>query len=479
MIYKIVDMDPLNLDTLLYSDAEPKRKIFLPNCSLIPAAINYAVELRGPHLEGILTLKFANQKDLNTMLDIFDKSRSLFLSAQEAFKEVKYVAAGGKAADIRSPESVDLKAFDIQGVGLTLGFSRNGKSVTVCHIAPGSPAALSDAAISVHDHLLKVDDLDVKHSCTSLEDISKRIRGVTGTAVKLLLRRSRDLEPKVGLQVQEGQARAPLAHLHRAKTKYEVVLRRGPPVVAHSDDTSASEACEMEGSAGLVSQEDSRNEQRDVNALQEEQLGFFESDPADNFAASNLNGVSSSISLNENSIKVLRFRGQEQPLSSDQALRQDDDERGEQRLSIYDMSRIGYASEFETSESGFAGSKLHLPERPYSRMLECASPNQDLATKIMTPRLMQKDITARAKARETQKTSAKELNFLRTDIGIIFCSVDAVDGRPLVVHSIQPDAPQSVQKYVFAGDTLLSIDGHDVARASPDGVLELLKRSST
>jgi hypothetical protein len=475
-------MDPLNLDTLLYSDAEPKRKIFLPNCSLIPAAIQYAVELRGPHLDGILTLKFANQKDLNIMLDIFDKSRSFFLSAQEAFKEVKYVAAGGKAADIRSPESVDLKAFDIQGVGLTLGFSRNGKSITVCHIAPGSPAALSDAAISVHDHLLKVDDLDVKHSCTSLEDIAKRIRGVTGTAVKLLLRRSRDVQPEVDLQEQEGQARAPRAHLHRAKTKYEVVLRRGPPVVAHSDNTSASEACEMEGSAGIVSQEDSRNEQRDVNAsnaLQEEQLGFFESDPADNFAASNLNGGSSSISLNENSIKVPPFRGQEQPLSSDHALRQDDDEQGEQRLSIYHMSRIGDASEFETSESGFAGSKLHLPERPYSRMLECASPKQDLATKIMTPRLMQKDITARAKARETQKTSAKELSFLRTDIGIIFCAVDAVDGRPLVVHSIQPDAPQSVQKYVFVGDTLLSIDGHDVARASPDGVLELLKRSST
>jgi C-terminal processing protease CtpA/Prc len=461
-------MDPLNLDTLLYSDAEPKRRIFLPNCSLAPTAMQYAVELRGPHLDGILTLKFANQKDLNIMSDIFNKSRSLFLSAHEAFKEVKYVAAGGKAADIRSPESVGLKAFDIHGVGLTLGYSRNGKSITVCHIAPGSPAALSDAAISVHDHLLKVDDLDVKHSCTSLEDIAKRIRGLTGTPVKLLLRRSRDLEPEGGLQVQEGQARAPHACVQKAKTKYEVVLRRGPPVAAHSDDTSGSEAREMEGSGGAVSeQERSGNKQRDVNSIQEEQLGFLESNSADNIAASN------GISMNEKSNKVLSFRGQEQLLSSGHAFRQDDDEQGEQRRSIYDMSRISDGSEFETS-----GSKLQLPDRPYRRMLECASPKQELAIKSMTPRL-QKDVTARATTRKTQKTPSKELSFLRTDIGIIFCAGDAVDGRPLVVHSIQPDAPQSVQKYVFAGDTLLSIDGHDVARARTDAVLELLKRSST
>ena len=219
-LYKIAAMDPQNTETLIYPDSEPKKVIFLPPCTLLPTGARNSVELSGPHLDGVVTLKFVDQRDLSTMLDIFKKSKAYFNSAQEAFKEVRYVGVGGKAADIqRSAEWV--QPSEICGVGLGLDISQNGKSISVRSIAPGSPAALCQTVISVHDHLLKVDGLQVKHCCATIDDVVKLIRGVRNTAVKLEFRRSRG---------------------PHAKSTYVVILKRGPcvdPDAADADGPAA------------------------------------------------------------------------------------------------------------------------------------------------------------------------------------------------------------------------------------------------
>ena len=77
--------------------------------------------------------------------------------------------------------------------------------------------------------------------------------------------------------------------------------------------------------------------------------------------------------------------------------------------------------------------------------------------------------------RQVQETSEKALHHLfHTDMGITF----AFDGFHHVVHSIQATAPHYVLKHVFEGDKLLRVDGKDVAHASQNAVIALLKHSS-
>ncbi len=194
-------------------------------------------------------MKFASYRDVNIMLDIFKRSTAYFSSTQQAYQEVKYVAAGGKAADIRTQEVEDFSK-DIHGVGLVLGLSRNGKSITVRRIAPGSPAALCDSVISVHDHLLKVDDVDVKHSCSTLQDVAKLIRGIRGTTVKLQLRRSRDVEEARQQDLEQSRAAySPIST--QAKSKYEVTLRRQPAADPNAIGvTSGAVSLEADGNEG-------------------------------------------------------------------------------------------------------------------------------------------------------------------------------------------------------------------------------------
>jgi hypothetical protein len=450
-------MDPLNLTTMLYSDAEPRKKIFLPACSLTPTALTHAVDFGGPHLDGILTFKFESVHDLNAMLDIFDKSRAYFSSAQEAFREVKYVAAGGNATEIRTHESLD-----IHGVGLTLDLSRNGRSITVRSIAPGSPAALCDSVISVHDHLLKVDGLDVKHSCTSLQDVAKRIRGVRGTPVRLLLRRSHDVETDV-------QNLTP----SKAKSKYEVVLRRGPPVdpdAQHASWPEADKRDKNDETATLVEEDNAQG----VDAAVHEHAHADAAECGSNDEIEELESVvdafEEQLDLPENFAKDITFKSIPTSIGHESAGTLSPQQTS--RYSIYDLRRI---SEFsDGTELQAPVSSFHTPASPYHRMLESAGGKQSQA------RLLQKemlDVSAPGRARDstTEETSEKEPYFFPTDIGILLC---AVNGRH-IVRAIEPDAPQSVCKHVFEGDELLSVDGAAVAHASPGEVFALLSRAST
>jgi hypothetical protein len=77
--------------------------------------------------------------------------------------------------------------------------------------------------------------------------------------------------------------------------------------------------------------------------------------------------------------------------------------------------------------------------------------------------------------RQVQETPEKTRHLFHTDIGIVF----AFDGYHHVVHSVQAIAPHSVLKRVCEGDKLLRVDGRDVAFASQNAVIALLKHSST
>jgi hypothetical protein len=461
LIYKIADMDPLNQTTMLHSDAEPRKKVFLPACSLMPTALAHAIDFRGPHLDGTLTFKFESVHHLNTMLDIFEKSRAYFSLAQEAFKEVKYVAAGGNATDIRTHESLD-----IHGVGLTLDLSRNGKSVTIRSIVPGSPAALCDSVISVHDHVLKVDGLDVKHSCKSLEDVGRLIRGVRGTPVKLLLRRSHDVETDV-------QNSTPSKAKSKAKSKYEVVLRRGPPVDAEGQRTSLPEVNE-------------RDENVETTTLVEEAIAqgvdaVHDHAPADSVERASNDGSDepdSVAELFEEKLVLPESLAKEETLEStatsidQESAMTFSSPQQTSRYSIYDLRRIrafSNGSELQATVSSF-----HTPASPYHRVLECASGRQS-HTRLLQKEMLDVSSPGRAKDCKPQETSEKEPYVFPTDIGILLC---AVNGR-YIVHAIEPNAPQSVCKHVFEGDELLRVDGEAVALASPGEVFGLFRRAST
>jgi hypothetical protein len=136
----------------------------------------------------------------------------------DAYQDVRYLSAGGKILEeSRTPRNV---APANCGVGIFIDHSKNGKSVTIREIMPGSPAAAS-GVIQVHDHLLKIDGVSVKHSFGTLKDIVDAIRGIEGTKVRLQFRKCRGPE---------------------AKSVYEVILRRGPnatvqdPVVSQNGD---------------------------------------------------------------------------------------------------------------------------------------------------------------------------------------------------------------------------------------------------
>jgi hypothetical protein len=448
-MYKMVDVDVTNFDTMLYSDAQPKQIIFLPACVIAPTSISNAVELRGPHLDGILTFIFANQRELSIMLNIFEKSASYYNSAQDAFKEVKYVAAGGNAADIRQDDVTE--KLDIHGVGLTLGLSRNGKSVTVREIAPGSPAALSNSAIRVHDHLLKVNDVDVKHSCATLEDVGKLIRGRRGTKVKLVLRRSRDVERIEGNRETQDQT-VDFSMPMQAKAKYEVVLRRGPPA-----DARGSTADEVDGSAGEIL----RGEEMASAAAVEDAVSLTDDDTRE------------PEQTEQQETDLLQPQldnfGAEAPSIEAEGFRHG---RG-----IHSHCLTGSAD--GQSSIGTADGQSRKPLRPYSNLLQAAGERQAQArvthAEVLKP-LALWSLANRAKEFEEferREAPDDEAETFQTDIGI---TLSAADGR-YIVCSVDSGAPQSVRNSVCAGDELACIDGEELTLARPGQVWALLKIS--
>lgn len=521
-------MDPLNMDTLLHSDALPKNVIFLPACSLIPSRTPKEVELRGPHLDGILTMKFASHRDVNIMLDIFKKSTAYFSSTQQAYQEVKYVAAGGKAADIRTQEVVDFSK-DIHGVGLGLGLSRNGKSISVRSIAPGSPAALCDSVISVHDHLLKVDDVDVKHSCSTLEDVGKLIRGIRGTTVKLQLRRSRDVEEARQQDLEQTRtAYSPI--LTQAKSKYEVTLRRQPAVDPNAmlcdGVTSGAESLEADGNEGkqladgdlkAVGQANAgmRNSDREtpeIEWLQEQQ----ELPDTDVYYKQSISNAGSFNRLNTKVLTLSRqpksnLEDYTQPqqfidhlrLMSDQTAHREavssrsggsvlTEPVGSGRVLMDSIRSDGLTDEHSKIRNPYSSILARAGETrrlTRSEMIESSAalpgPSTGLEVRVK-PENTYSNIIQRAGERQA-RTSVMESSaallgkpekalgsFYLSDIGIAFY---AVDGRH-VVQGVLPNAPLSVHHNVCVLDELLSVDGQDVTRTSPDGVAALLKAKS-
>jgi hypothetical protein len=557
-LYKIAAMDPQNTATLIYPDSEPKKVIFLPPCTLKPTGARNSVELSGPHLDGVVTLKFVDQRDLSKMLDIFKKSTAYFNSAQEAFKEVKYVGVGGKAADIQRPVEW-VQPSEICGVGLGLDISQNGKSISVRSIAPGSPAAFCQTVISVHDHLLKVDGLQVKHCCATIDDVVKLIRGVRNTAVKLEFRRSRG---------------------PHAKSTYVVILKRGPCVdpdaadvigpaadgldshaVAASMAVTAGDKGESGSSklkigsaaiAGGMDEEGSAQLREDAGSVEEEGRGddgrSQESDLIDSasnherqfallkqrldsnkptprgraekflavlkqtYASTVKQKLSVPFSLLKTDDLVSDVREGLQSLlgnefsSSEHELASDCSNPKGNRSSI--SSRAG--SESLRSSQSVSSSRANLsrqagsaaserPSKSYGQIIEAAGVQQAQARiaygeflesavswspdgrhktapapqtffpSIPTP-ASPSQLSYRAKALANKSTSKA----FSTNIGFKLAAADGCH----VVHSIEPNAPQSVRQFVSVGDVLSSINREPVASASTDEVLALLRRSS-
>lgn len=205
-IYKLSQMDATSL-SLLYSEVtDPRHTIFLPLCKVLPTGSANTVLLEGHHLDGSIAFKFANARDQSRFISIAEKSSEMYSMVNDAYQDVRFISAGGKFQESRTGSAVP----NVCGVGLFIDYSKNGSSLTVRDIVPGSPAAAC-GLISVHDHLLKVGGDSVKHSFSTLEDVVDSIRGIEGT--------------QVSLQFRKGSG-------PNAKSIFEVTLKRGPNVIA-------------------------------------------------------------------------------------------------------------------------------------------------------------------------------------------------------------------------------------------------------
>jgi hypothetical protein len=111
------------------------------------------------------------------------------------------------------------------------------------------------------------------------------------------------------------------------------------------------------------------------------------------------------------------------------------------------------------------------PDYTYSHILEHVKEKQTHTIMNESSAALSGYSTGR---KDREKPEKEYSSFYVSDIGITFL---ALDGRH-VVASILPNAPQSVLKNVCKWDELLSVDGKDVTRTSPDGVAALLKASS-
>jgi hypothetical protein len=197
-------MDATSQSLIHLDVTDPRHTIFLPLCKILPTGSPNTVLLEGHHLDGTIAFKFANARDQSHFIGIAKKSSDMYSMVNDAYQDVRFISAGGKVLQ----ESRNDAAPTICGVGLFIDYSKNGKSVTVREILPGSPAATS-GLIQVHDHLLKIDRVSVKHSFGTLKDVVNAIRGIEGTKVCLQFRKCSGPE---------------------AKSVYEVTLKREPNV---------------------------------------------------------------------------------------------------------------------------------------------------------------------------------------------------------------------------------------------------------
>ena len=205
-IYKLSQMDATS-PSLLYSEVtDPRHTIFLPLCKVLPTGSANTVLLEGHHLDGSIAFKFNDARDQSQFMSIAQKSSEMYSMVNDAYQDVRFMSAGGKFQESRTGSAVP----NVCGVGLFIDYSKNGSSLTVRDIVPGSPAAAC-GLISVHDHLLKIGGVSVKHSFSNLEDVVDSIRGIEGT--------------QVSLQFRKGSG-------PNAKSIYEVTLKRGPNVTA-------------------------------------------------------------------------------------------------------------------------------------------------------------------------------------------------------------------------------------------------------
>ena len=231
-IYKLSHMDATSQSLVHLDVTDPRHSIFLPLCKILPTGSPNTVLLEGHHLDGTISFKFANARDQSRFMSIATKSSDMYTRVNDAYQDVRYLSAGGKVQESRSPGN---GAPSICGVGLFIDYSKNGKSVTVREIMPGSPAAAS-GLIHVHDHLLKIDRVSVKHSFETLEDVVNAIRGIEGSKVCLQFRKCSGPE---------------------AKNIFDVTLKRGLNVTVQNSSVSQSVDTHSQHGNGVVGSDDS------------------------------------------------------------------------------------------------------------------------------------------------------------------------------------------------------------------------------
>jgi hypothetical protein len=215
-IYKLSHMDATSR-SLIHSDVtDPRHSIFLPLCKVLPTDTPNSVLLEGHHLDGTITFKFANARDQSQFISIARKSGEIYSMVSDAYQDVRFLSAGGTAQNCLSTSAA---LPNICGVGLSIDYSKNGRSLAVREIVQGSPAAAC-GLIDVHDHLLKINNISIKHTFSSLEDVVDAIRGIEGTKVSLEFRKSRG---------------------PTARSTYEVSLKRAPNITAQESFLSLNE----------------------------------------------------------------------------------------------------------------------------------------------------------------------------------------------------------------------------------------------
>ena len=459
-LYKLSDMDATNLETLLHPEVEPRHVIFLPMCKLLPTAVPNAVSLEGHHLDGTITFKFTLSNELSKFFDFAEKSKAIHSMLNTAYQNVRYVSAGGNIQEIETADGANPSFY---GVGLCIDISKNGSSLTVREIVPGSPAAAC-GLISVHDHLIKIDGLSAKHSCPTLEDVVKLIRGIEGTKVKLQFRKSSG--PK-------------------AKSIYDVTLIRGPNVTkleSVEEELSSVDDSEHHISVDTVTEPTkehltSQNFQNAAAAVEQEKAPLHhESDNATEDYVSNLPDDDSL----QHSGGLNNVRTRDLHSSAD-----DFSNRGSRTASKM-SSRSQSPFDDRTSQSS---ARLPAPSLFHMRQIAREEINRQIFEDGISfsqdpPKLSESDQKVSRylqthRSATVHHSSQNDVNrpihqVFATNMGITLMSTH--DDR-YQVHSIASNAPASAH-HVCIGDLLWAIDREPVASKSKEEICRILSRPS-
>jgi hypothetical protein len=433
-IYKLSQMDATSLSLVHADVTDPRHSIFLPLCKILPSGYLNTVLLEGHHLDGSITFKFANARDQSQFISIAQKSSEIYSMVNDAYQDVRFLSAGGQVQECESSSAVNSC-----GVGILIGYSKNGRSLTVRDIVQGSPASAC-GLIDVHDHLLKVDNVSAKHSFSTLEDVVDSIRGIEGTKVTLQFRKSC------------GPA---------AKSTYEVTLRRAPNDVQQScsipiGETKLFQHKQDESSVEDTMSNPSFSQEDDVN-LQNEKMDSFNSLYSQDHL---MNLESGKESPKKHVVRNIQSAAIVPQL-----------ELSHQPYSTHRKPDLKYSVNLVNQNSPQEFS-LDVNFRPLPQDVSKISDTKEKLSRYL--QAIKALSSAAVGSGSTHVFQRPTLQNFATDLGIM---LSPTRDHRFEVRSIVSNTPAS-KRNVNVGDLLLAIDREPVALKSQEEVCELLARPS-